>query len=121
MFALNEKSSTYFEDYSIPGSHPANTLHGKIGERIYLWLCYGLFMVALAFVGLGLYSHFISSKGQSAVVAREYVVKPGDTLYSIALRHSDGSDLNQYLYSLEQEVGPNALIYPGEIIQLPSA
>lgn len=89
-------------------------------HRMYLWLCYALFVVATVFISFGVYSKVVSQRPQSNVASREYVVKPGDTLYSIALRFYDGTDLNQYLFRLEQEVPANAEIYPGEVIPLPN-
>ena len=87
---------------------------------MYLWLCCALFVVATVFISFGVYSKVVSQRPQSNVASREYVVKPGDTLYSIALRFYDGTDLNQYLFRLEQEVPANAEIYPGEVIPLPN-
>ncbi len=101
--------------------------NGQDGNRVtalarkgYLWLCYALFVVAAIFVLFGIYSKTVPQRSQRVVASREYVVKPGDTLYSIALRFSDGADLNQYIFQLEQEVPGNAEIYPGEVISLPN-
>ena len=94
--------------------------NAEVMKRLYQWLCYGLFVVAVAFIMVGVYSKVGMQHPQSNVANREYVVKPGDTLYSIALRFRDGQDLNQYLFQLEQEVPSDARIYPGEVITLPS-
>lgn len=55
------------------------------------------------------------------VASHVYVVKPGDTLYSIALRNAGHSSLSQYLFALEEENGGSAHIVVGQRLDLPQS
>lgn len=52
----------------------------------------------------------------------QYTVKPGDTLYSIAVRHDPNTDPRKVVYEMEtlNHISDNTvLIVPGEVLQVP--
>jgi LysM domain len=58
--------------------------------------------------------------GTCTSVPREivYVTKPGDTIWAIAVRFSDGGDPRPLEYRLEQQIGGGTL-QPGQVLRLP--
>jgi nucleoid-associated protein YgaU len=56
--------------------------------------------------------------GMVAAGATEYVVRPGDTLWSIAAALAPGRDERPVVDQLVRELGGTAL-YPGQVISLP--
>lgn len=102
----------------LPSSPPPSS-YARVWRSI---LLEAAFVMALVVGLMGLWLQSASGTrhaNQVPAASHVYVVKPGDTLYSIAVRFSGGSDLNAYLYQLEGEIGGSASIYPGERIQLP--
>ena len=60
--------------------------------------------------------------GGPPVIARTYVVQPGDTLWRIATRVSPGADPRPVIDDLAQANGLQAgSLVPGQLIRLPSA
>ena len=52
-------------------------------------------------------------------VTESYFVKPGDTLWSIALEHKQpGQDTRKYIDEIKRINGISALIYEGQEIQI---
>jgi Tfp pilus assembly protein FimV len=61
-----------------------------------------------------------ASAGGTAPVVRTYVVRPGDTLWSIAARAAGpGADPRPIVDELERENRLGVAIVPGEVIRLP--
>lgn len=60
--------------------------------------------------------------GMQAVAAHRYVVRPGDSLWSIASRIQRGSDPRELMDAIESanHVDPGAL-HPGQTLLVPSA
>ncbi len=60
--------------------------------------------------------------GMQAVAAHRYVVRPGDSLWSIASRLQRGSDPRELMDAIESanHVDPGAL-HPGQTLLVPSA
>jgi nucleoid-associated protein YgaU len=56
--------------------------------------------------------------GAALVAGQSYVVRPGDTLWSIALRLDPAGDPRPVVDQLESELG-SATLQPGEVLQLP--
>jgi LysM repeat protein len=62
---------------------------------------------------------FGNSHQTQPVASHVYIVKQGDTLYSIALKNSGQSNLSQYLFTLEQENHGSSHIVVGQRLILP--
>jgi len=61
-----------------------------------------------------------ASAGGRAAAVRTYVVRPGDTLWSIASRVAGpGADLRPVVDELERANRPGSAIVPGEVLRLP--
>ena len=75
---------------------------------------------ALARIGGGPLATTGATSGQESVAAQEWVVKPGDTLWSIAEAIDPQGDVRPLVDRLAKETG-NASLYPGEVIQLPAS
>jgi nucleoid-associated protein YgaU len=61
-----------------------------------------------------------ASAGGRAAAVRTYVVRPGDTLWSIAARVSaPGADLRPVVDELERANHLGSAIVPGEVLHLP--
>lgn len=71
-----------------------------------------------AWFGLGGGTTATRRGASSAAAVRTYVVQPGDTLWSIAGRMSNGSDPRPLVVQLEKETH-GGLIEPGEQLQVP--
>jgi LysM repeat protein len=79
---------------------------------------FGKFLIVLflAVLAVGLYAH----GSQSAGPERHYVVRPADTLWSIAAR-TYGGDAREGVWKLEQRNHlSSATLYPGQTIVLPA-
>jgi LysM repeat protein len=79
---------------------------------------FGKFLIVLLFAALavGLYAH----SSQSAGPERHYVVRPADTLWSIAARTYAG-DTREGVWKLEQRNHlKSATLVPGEELTLPA-
>jgi LysM repeat protein len=75
-----------------------------------------LIVLLLAALAVGLYAH----SSQSAGPERDYVVRPADTLWSIAAR-TYGGDAREGVWKLEQRNHlSSATLYPGETLVLPA-
>jgi hypothetical protein len=74
---------------------------------------------ALARIGGGPLTTTGATSGQRTVAAQAWVVRPGDTIWSIAESIQASGDVRPLVDRLSQEVG-NAPLYPGEVIQLPA-
>jgi hypothetical protein len=74
---------------------------------------------ALARIGGGPLTTTDATSGQKTVAAQAWVVRPGDTIWSIAESIHPSGDVRPLVDRLSQEVG-NAPLYPGEVIQLPA-
>ena len=76
-----------------------------------------LIVLALAGLGVGLVAH----SSQGAGPEHRYVVKPSDTLWSIAA-HAYGGDPREGVWKLQQRnhLG-SATIRPGEVLVLPGS
>lgn len=61
-----------------------------------------------------------STSGSIPTAQHTYIVKPGDTVFSIAQRFDHGGNLEAYEYRILQSLGGATTIYPGEEISLPS-
>lgn len=78
--------------------------------------------VALLLCVLGLFAKLTSHRSYSQNVAsHSYVVRQGDTIFSIASRFSAGQSVSAYEYQLEQETGGSTTLFPGERLILPSS
>ncbi len=75
---------------------------------------------ALARIGGGPLTTTDATSGQETVAAQEWVVKPGDTIWSIAQALDPRGDVRPLVDRLSEEVG-NAPLYPGEVIRLPAS
>jgi LysM domain len=75
---------------------------------------------ALARIGGGPLTTTGATSDQETVAAREWVVKPGDTIWGIAEAIDPRGDVRPLVDRLSEEVG-NASLYPGEVIQLPTS
>ncbi len=53
--------------------------------------------------------------------SQTYVVRPGDTLWSIATSHSGGGDPRILVAQLERELSGSTSIYVGERLSIPSS
>lgn len=111
--------------YREGGLGPARSFGGSsrsYGLFTYLkrWLLAALAVCTLVIASGGLYERLAPSSGSSKVAARIYVVKQGDTLYSIAERFCGNQYLQEYLYKLEEETGGSTSIFPGERLVLPA-
>jgi Tfp pilus assembly protein FimV len=81
-------------------------------------------IVAVALAGglsAGPLAHAGNANGMRAVAAHRYVVRPGDSLWSIASRLHRGSDPRQLMDAIESanRVDPGAL-RPGQTLLIPS-
>lgn len=77
--------------------------------------------VALLLCVLGLFAKFTMHHAYSQNVGSHgYVVREGDTIFSIASRFSAGQSISTYEYQLEQETGGSTSLVPGERLILPS-
>jgi hypothetical protein len=74
---------------------------------------------ALARIGGGPLTTTGATSGQRVVAAQAWVVRPGDTIWSIAESVHPSGDVRPLVDQLSQEVG-NAPLYPGEVVQLPA-
>ncbi len=74
---------------------------------------------ALARIGGGPLTTTDATSGQETVAAQDWVVRPGDTLWSVAEAIDPHGDVRPLVDRLSEEVG-NAPLYPGEVIQLPA-
>jgi hypothetical protein len=74
---------------------------------------------ALARIGGGPLTTTDATSGQRTLSAQAWVVRPGDTIWSIAESIQPRGDVRPLVDRLSQEVG-NAPLYPGEVIQLPT-
>jgi LysM repeat protein len=62
----------------------------------------------------------VARSGQSAGPERRYVVKPGDTLWSIAVERYAG-DPREAVWELRERNGlAGTTVHPGEVLMLPS-
>jgi hypothetical protein len=61
-----------------------------------------------------------ATSGPQAAAAQAWVVKPGDTIWSIATSLDPRGDVRPLVDRLYNEVG-GAPLYPGETIPIPSA
>ena len=78
---------------------------------------FGKFLILL--VAAALLVGFAARSSHGAGPARHYVVRPGDTLWSIAAREY-GGDVRQGVWTLEQRNHlASATIVPGEKLVLP--
>ena len=77
------------------------------------------FLIVLALAGLGV--GLVARSSQGAGPEHRYVVKPSDTLWSIAARRYAG-DVREGVWKLEQRnhLG-SATIRPGEVLVLPGS
>jgi hypothetical protein len=75
---------------------------------------------ALARIGGGPLTTTGATSGQEMAAAQEWVVKPGDTIWSIAEAIDRRGDVRPLVDRLSEEIG-NASLYPGEVIQLPAS
>jgi LysM domain len=75
---------------------------------------------ALARIGGGPLTTTGATSGQETAAAQDWVVKPGDTIWSIAEAIDPRGDVRPLVDRLSAEVG-NAPLYPGEVIQLPAS
>jgi LysM repeat protein len=74
-----------------------------------------LIVLALAALAVGLVAH----SSQGAGPERSYVVKPTDTLWSIAARNYAG-DVRQGVWKLQERNGlRSATLQPGQVLTLP--
>jgi LysM repeat protein len=74
-------------------------------------------IIALA---LALLLSVVARTGQSAGPERRYVVKPGDTLWSIAVERYAG-DPREAVWELRERNGlAGTTVHPGEVLVLPS-
>jgi hypothetical protein len=74
---------------------------------------------ALARIGGGPLTTTGATTGQEPVASQEWVVRPGDTIWTIAQAIDPRGDVRPLVDQLSAEVG-NAALYPGEVIQLPA-
>lgn len=59
---------------------------------------------------------------QGAKHTESYTVKPGDTLWAIALKFDPSQDTRKVVWEIEQANGisdSNPVIWPGEVLQIP--
>ena len=71
-------------------------------------------IVLLAVVAWGVFARASSGAGPE----RTHVVKPGDTLWSIATARYDG-DVREAVWRIEQRNGVRGLLRPGQRLVLP--
>jgi hypothetical protein len=74
---------------------------------------------ALARIGGGPLTTTGASSGLVNAAARDWVVRPGDTIWSIAESIDPHGDVRPLVDRLSRQVG-NAPLYPGEVIELPA-
>jgi len=76
-------------------------------------------MLMLSLAAVVLWAVFAHSSGASAPSHR-YVVKPSDTLWSIAVRTSAGEDPRRAIYDLQQRNHlDGTTIEPGQVLVVP--
>lgn len=110
---------------------PVPRLHPSVYRRRRL-LAAGLLLLAIAAVlvtvqsalaGTGggpLTTTGAAATGMEPAGAQEWVVRPGDTLWSIALALDPKGDVRPLVHRLAAELG-GATVYPGEVIPIPAA
>ena len=110
---------------------PAPRLHPSVYRRRRL-LAAGLLLLAIAAVLVTVQSALAGTGGGPLTTtgaaaagamepagAQEWVVRPGDTLWSIALALDPKGDVRPLVHRLSAELG-GATVYPGEVIPLPA-
>jgi LysM domain len=75
---------------------------------------------ALARIGGGPLTTTGATSGQEMAAAQEWVVKPGDTIWSIAEAIDPRGDVRPLVDRLSEEIS-NSSLYPGEVIRLPAS
>ena len=62
-----------------------------------------------------------ASAGGDEEVCLEYIVKPGDTLWTIARKHTAGkSDIRRYIYDIKDKNGMKEPdLRPGQVLLIP--
>jgi hypothetical protein len=75
---------------------------------------------ALARIGGGPLTTTGATSGRETVAAQEWVVKPGDTIWSIAEAIDPHGDVRPLVDRLSAEIG-NSPLYAGQVIQLPAS
>ena len=70
---------------------------------------------------LGSLATGVSAKGETGAVSREYVVKKGDTLWTIAKEYNDNrKDIRRYIYEImEVNCMKSPDLLPGQVILIP--
>jgi LysM repeat protein len=76
--------------------------------------------IVIIVLALALLLSVVARSGQSAGPERRYVVKPGDTLWSIAVERYAG-DPREAVWELRERNGlAGTTVHPGEVLMLPS-
>ena len=76
--------------------------------------------VVIVALALALLLSIVARAGQSAGPERRYVVKPGDTLWAIALTHH-GGDPREAVWKIRDRNGlAGTTVQPGQVLVLPA-
>ena len=76
--------------------------------------------ILLVVLALALLLSIVARSGQSASPERQYVVKPADTLWAIALREY-GGDPREAVWEIRERNGlTGTTVQPGQVLVLPA-
>ncbi|MGC8464812.1 MAG: LysM peptidoglycan-binding domain-containing protein [Acidimicrobiales bacterium] len=94
----------------------------RIGIDVIRWSLTRVALVGVAIlIVFGIMAKLDAQTSGSIPTAQHtYIVKPGDTVFSIAQRFDHGGNIETYEYRILQSLGGATTIYPGEEISLPS-
>ncbi len=73
------------------------------------------------FIALLAFTFFaVKSYGYREPQYKLIAVQEGDTLWDIAIKYSNGSDIRRYIYEIKKINNiPDSIIYPGTLIKIP--
>jgi nucleoid-associated protein YgaU len=84
----------------------------------------GASVIILVIVVVSMLGSFIfeaRARGEAAVDYHEHMVKPGDTLWTIAQKYTNGEgDIRKYIYDIKKaNEMENSDLFPGQILCIP--
>ena len=99
--------------------HPFDMIPGMARTRV-RWSRVAVLAVAAAILPIGAHAVAGASGGHRLAAVRTYVVRPGDTLWSIAARLGDpAADLRPVVDRLQAANRGASVLVPGEVLRVP--